>query len=648
MILDNLEHLLAEQLPLNESNHDEVTHDEVNKGGAGVVQALLERVLSLSILCTSRRRLGLRGEQVVPVAPLPVPPLVATADNLEALAHSPSVRLYLDRARLIRPDFALTQTNASAVAALCHQLEGSPLALELAAAWVRTLPPRKMWERLAAGLDIPAGSYRDLPARQRNLSAALEWSWRLLPPDQQRLWARLAVFRGGWTVEAATAISSLPNTSALLVHLGEASLLTIHENEAGEMRYGFLETVRAFGEAKLRETPSEYAEIAGSHADYYVALAEAAKPELSGPAQLKWLECLEADHDNLRSALAWHSAYSDDESRVGGKSLKMAARLATALGEFWGARGYWEEVQRWFSLCLVHPDADRLSQVLRARLLNGAAIVAKLQGDLPKAKLLYDEGLSLSRQLGDPAIIGAMLHNLGTLAIDQGDLAQAQALFEENLAIFREIGNLPSVADMLTHLGITAQELGDVVRAQSFYEESLPLWRSLGDECELSFTLNGFGNLMCSQGEFAQAEALLGESLAIRRRLRNRQDIALTLSGLSRLRRQQHDYSEAKVLLAECLTLHRQLGDRLNVTVALEEWALLALATKETERTGRLFGAAASLRLLLGHPPLPADKIIHQQVLDEFVHGPEAAIFAASQVQGGTLTWEQAIDELEL
>lgn len=201
---------------------------------------------------------------------------------------------------------------------------------------------------------------------------------------------------------------------------------------------------------------------------------------------------------------------------------------------------------------------------------------------------------------------------------------------------------------MLTHLGITAQELGDVVRAQSFYEESLPLWRSLGDECELSFTLNGFGNLMCSQGEFAQAEALLGESLAIRRRLRNRQDIALTLSGLSRLRRQQHDYSEAKVLLAECLTLYRQLGDRLNVTVALEEWALLALATKETERAGRLFGAAASLRLLLGHPPLPADKIIHQQVLDEFVHGPEAAIFAASQVQGGTLTWEQAIDELEL
>ena len=245
LVLDNLEHLLNSVVP------------DVSEGdGAEAVRRLLERVPSLTLLCTSRRRLGLRGERAFPVNPLSVPPVPESElseDALKTLVKSPRVRLYLDRAQAVRPDFTLTPANAPAVAALCRQLEGSPLALELAVAWVRTLPPRKMWERLTQGLDIPPGSYRDLPARHRSLTATLEWSWRLLTPAQQRLWARLSVFRGGWTAAAAEAVGGEPDAAALLADLAEASLVTTTENESGEVRYRFLETVRAFGGAKLQQ-----------------------------------------------------------------------------------------------------------------------------------------------------------------------------------------------------------------------------------------------------------------------------------------------------------------------------------------------------------------------------------------------------------
>lgn len=635
LVLDNLEHLLAEG------------DSEADLDGAEAVRLLLERMPSLTVLCTSRRRLGLRGERTLPVDPLPVPPLPSTditAESLKTLAESPSVRLYLDRAQAVRPDFTLTTTNAPAVAALCRQLEGSPLALELAAAWVRTLPPRKMWERLTLGLDIPAGSYGDLPARHRSLSAALDWSRRLLTPAQQRLWARLSVFRGGWTVEAAEAVGEAPDAAALLADLAEASLVTTTETEAGEIRYGFLETVRAFGwtylqeEKRDKEKKDEESSSAAArrHADYFGTLAATAEPNLRGPAQAEWLERLEQEHDNLRAVLTRHLAQDGD--------AEAGMHLAVMLARFWNVRGHWREGGRWLNLALAHPRSASLPPALRARALNAAAGFTKLLGDPTGAQMLFEESLLLRRQVGDLARVADTLHNLGYLALGQGRLARARALYEESLALCRQLDDTIGIADELHHLGLVAHEGGDLAEAQAWYEESLVLRRLLGDERGLAITLHNLGNIACSRGDLVLARTLHEESLAVRRQIGDRQGIAESLCGLGVIGLQYEDGAWAGALFFESLALYRQLGDGLGVACVLEGLAALALAAGDAGRAGRLYGAASARRETLEMPLSVENRQALEQTLASARGGPLASAFVASWEQGRSLTWEQAAE----
>ena len=395
LILDNLEHLL----PREEGEED--TGEEA--GGSPVVdciQTLLARVPGLLLLCTSRRRVAVRGEYLLALAPLPVPDAVSDASETSDLARMltvPSVRLYVDRAQAVRPDFGLTPTNAPAVAALCRQLEGSPLALELAAAWVRALPPRKMWERLTQGQDIPPGSYADLPARHRTLSAALEWSFRLLTPAQQRLFARLSAFRGGWTPEAVEAVCAEPDALFLLSALQEASLITAtpeaEDEEQG--RYTFLETVRAFSRRHL-DAFGEAEVTDNAHAAFFLNLAEQAGAQLRGAEQARWLARLEADHDNIRAALdRCLSAQSGMEQK------EIGARLVCAMFPFWNIRGHWAEARRYLEAAHVHAEAG-LPAPLHARLLNIRAGSARLVGDLARAQTLYEESLQSVAATGRP------------------------------------------------------------------------------------------------------------------------------------------------------------------------------------------------------------------------------------------------------
>ena len=636
LILDNLEHLLPQEA-------GEDTEEEA--GGSSVVdciQTLLERVPGLLLLCTSRRRVGVRGEHLLALAPLPVPDAVSDASetsDLTGMLAVPSVRLYVDRAQAVRPDFGLTPTNAPAVAALCRQLEGSPLALELAAAWVRALPPRRMWERLTQGQDIPPGSYADLPARHRTLSAALEWSFCLLTPAQQRLFARLSAFRGGWTLEAAEAVCEEPDALFLLTALQEASLVTAtpEAEDEEQVRYTFLETVRAFSRRHL-DASGEAEVTDNAHAAFFLNLAEQAGAQLRGAFQARWLARLEADHDNIRAALdRCLSALSGAEQK------EIGARLVCAVFPFWNIRGHWAEARRYLEAAHMHAE-EGLPAPLRARLLNVRAGSARLVGDLAQAQALFEESLRLWRQLGDPKSVSSLLHNLGFIALLQGQYARAQPLYEESLALERARGDMSGVADELHHLGWLAHEQGNYVRARVLYEESLAIRRPLGDLRGNAFTLQNLANLTLAEGDYAQAQTLQEENMAIRRALVDRIGTADALHNLGNIVLKQGDMRRAVALYRDALQIRGELGDKLAIASSVETLASVALTNRQWTRAIRLYAAMTALRAQAGLPRSPGEEK-EQAEMKRLREQLSAEVIAAAWNAGSALTWEQAAAE---
>lgn len=334
--------------------------EQLGAGGARFVQALLERVPMLTCLATSRHRLGLEGEHEMPVLPLPTPAHPGTPERLLEFA---SVQLFADRAQAARPDFQVTRRNAEAVAALCHRLEGIPLALELAAGWSGALTPAQMLARLGRRFDLLVSRRQDASPRHRTLWAAMDWSYRLLPADMQQFFARLSVFRSGWTLEAAGAVCAAPRALDSLAELRDRSLVTAEENEAGGMRFRLLETLREFGAAQLVD--GARGALARGHAAYFSSIAQEAKPHLTGADQARWLDRLEDDHDNLRAALDWHQAPEGDADA--------GLRLAANLVRFWQVRGHLTEGRAIFAALLARPGADAEA---RAEALDGAGSLA--------------------------------------------------------------------------------------------------------------------------------------------------------------------------------------------------------------------------------------------------------------------------------
>ncbi len=599
LILDNLEHLLG------------VDSEKMGEAQAvPVVRTLLGRETGLSILGTSRRPLGLAGEQRLPLGPLPVPD-TDRAEDIAALGRILSVRLYIDRAQTVRPDFSLTPTNAPAVAALCRLLDGSPLALELAASWVRLLPPRKMWERLVRGEDLPEGRQADLPARHRSLAAALDWSWRLLPPGARRLLARLSVFRGGWTLDAAEAVGGEPDTLVLLTELADASLITLREDAEGEVRCSVLETVRQFAARRLDTEFGETEAVRERHLDWALALALEADAEIRTPAQAKCLQRLEAEHDNLRAALDW--ALSD--SRFLPPSSPPAAPddappglcLANALEMFWLIRGHLQEGRAYLTAALARPDGQN-SPTRRASALNTAALLATEQGDLAAAHHLHEEALELRRRLGDPDKLAFSLNNFAIVVYDEGDSALAEQLWEESLAVVRASNSPVGMASCLANLGELAFEQGNSDRAMTLLAEALALLRTVGSKFNIAYLLN----------------------------------VMATVS------RHRGDLGAARRFLAESLPLLSEIGSRPGIARTLETGAALALAAGQPAQCASLSGAASALRDEIA-APLPANEAARH---DEDLATARAALgdpaFESAWAKGRQMTWEQAAAPLFL
>ncbi|HEY7034534.1 MAG TPA: tetratricopeptide repeat protein [Thermomicrobiales bacterium] len=580
LLIDNVEHVLEAVLPIAD---------------------LLTDCRSLKILATSRTALRLSDEHDVPVPPLALPDL-RRLPPLPDLAQTGAVALFLQRADAAGPGIILTEANAEAVAEICVRLDGLPLAIELAAARTRFLSPHTLRARLTNRLLLLTDGARDQPVRLRTMRDAIAWSYDLLTPDEQSLFRRLAVFAGGFTLEAAEAVraeggggrfSFRPPPSAPVLDgiaaLVEASLLRL-VGEDDESRYAMLETIRDFGLEAL--TASGEAPAAHRlHADLFLALAEDAVGALAGPEQAAALARLEREGDNLRAALA---------STIDAGDAAPALRFAAALWRFWLVRGYAGEGREWLARVLAIPNDETPS--LRATALFGAGALAATQGDYTEAAAAYEAALALRRAADDGRGTAEVLCGLGHLATLQRDAATATARFDEALAISRAAADERGAAAALTGLGHLATDAGELERAAALYDETIAVQRATGDTKGIGDALNNRGTVARSQGDYPLATALYEESLGLRRALGDRQGVAACLNNLAVVAYHVGDRDRSAALNEQSLAIERELGNKNGVAASLHNLAVIIAEGGETARGAALFAQSFDLYDELGDP----------------------------------------------
>jgi predicted ATPase/class 3 adenylate cyclase len=655
--------------------------EQVVEAGPAVAD-LLAACPGLKVLVTSRAVLRLTSEHQMEVPPLPLPPVGQRA-TAERLSQYEAVRLFIQRAQAARPEFHVTDDTAPAIAEICHRLDGLPLALELVAARLRVLSPMELLERLGSRLTTATGGARDRPERQRTLRNAITWSYELLEAEEQALFRALAVFAGGWTLEAAEEIIGASGATEADVLDGLTSLLDkslVEQRKGaghagkggGEGRFAMLETIREYALEQLEAT-----ELAGAlrrrHAQYYRDLAERAAPFLRGTEQALWLARLQADHDNLRAALGW--AHGQGETALG-------LRLATALWRFWYVRGYLREGRDWLERFLEGAGAG--APQVRAGALQAAAALAESLGEQERATALAEESLTLQRGLGDTRGVATALNNMGNVATSHGDLGRAAGLYEESQVLWRslkdDVGTASAlnnratvarlqgdgeratalaeeslklrrvlkdsggVATCLHNLALVALDAGDLARAGALAEESLGLWRTVDDRWGIANGLYSEGILAQRAGSPARAGELLEESLALRREAGDRRGAAAALAALGALAAAQGDVEGAAGRYGESLDFYRAAGDRIGIAGTLEGLAAVAAARGQPEHAIQLYGAAAALREETG-APLPASaRDEHTRVLSALRATLEPALFARAWAAGHTAPLDEGIN----
>jgi predicted ATPase/DNA-binding XRE family transcriptional regulator len=630
LVLDNVEHLLA---------------------AAPEVAELLVDCPHLAVLATGRAPLRAGGEREYRVAPLAIPALdrVPTAGEVAA---SPAVRLFVERARAVAPTFALTDANAAAVAAICRRLDGLPLAIELAAAWIRLLPPTALLARLDRALPLLEGGPHDLPERQRTLRDTIAWSYDLLDARDRQLLRRLAVFAGGCTIAAAEEICAdaglpagaiLPAAAALLDQslLQRTPAAAAAASEEAEPRLVLLEMIREYAAERLAESGEEVA-VRARHAAYFLAIAEegdASAPDTSGAAlpgggDAAWLARLDAENDNLRAALGW---------TLGSGATVTALQLAGALSRFWYARGYWTEGRRWLAAALTHRAAAPVAVVARA--LLGSGQLAFMQGEVARGQALYEESLALYRDVGHPLGLATALALLGQALQARGETRRARTLLAESLALFEDLGNARGIVNVLTILSQGALSPTDTARTRAMLEAALARLRSLGATWGLPVGVNMLGWLAFGQGDVVAARGHFEEALALARQVGERVVVGSALHSLGLLAMLQGDPARSAVLVKEALLVYRELGYLLYTPQCLELLAGSALAEGRAVRTARLLGAAAAMRTIDDTPLQSFERPVHERMTAGASGMLGMSAFAAAHREGMALTVSAALAE---
>ena len=572
LVLDNFEHVLT---------------------AAPIVADLLAGCPDLKVLATSRVRLRLRGEREFAVPPLDLPD-PGRLPPIEELAEVGAVRLFVARARDARPVFALTAANAPAVAEVCHRLDGLPLALELAAARTNVLPPAALLTRLERRLPLLTGGARDAPERQRTLRTTIAWSHDLLTPAEQVLFRRLAVFAGGFTLEAAEGVAGdgedvLDRLSSLV----EKHLLRAEDETDCEPRFGMLETIREFGIEQVDASP-DGERIRERHAAWFLAFAEQLRPRIDSHEGKAVLDRLDAEHPNLRAAFTW---------AIERGNAAVAVRFGAALWKFWYVRGHLAEAERWLERSFALPGPTPAGE--RAEALYGAGWFAHFRGDSALAEAHGEEALALAREAGDPLRTAMALALIGGMAHHRGDLARARILTEEALAHARASGNAHFVAMYAQGLAGMATDQGDYTRATELFEEALTIWRGRGDPWAVGIALLPLGRLAQAQGDVARAAAT---------------------------------YQEA-------LTLFAEHGDRGKIADCVDRLARLAALGGEPARAVRLFGAAEGLAEAAGFRLPTHDPAGFERAVEAARAAVGEESFAAAWAAGRAMSLEEVVAE---
>ncbi len=612
LVLDNCEHLIA--------------------GCREIIAELLSNCPRLHVLATSRQALGMSGEAVLRVPSLSLPASDTLTSALSALENlleaSAALRLFIDRAALSRPSFRLTAQNAAPVAQICARLDGIPLAIELVAAYVRSLSVDQIASRLEANFRLLTRGETDRPSRHQTLTAAMDWSYALLSEEERRLLRRLSIFSGGFALEAAEAICAETGETVLegLLSLLEKSLV-VYEDQEGEGRYRLLETIRHYAAQKLAETEEEAA-LNLRHRDHYTTLAEEAARNLTGGEQVAWLTRLDRERDNLRGALD----RGDPISRL---------RLAAALWGFWFIRGHFSEGQRWLEDALSQQTAQTAE---RGMALYGAGNLAMQQSDYAAAIGFLREAQAVHQALGDSQSAARDLNSLGAIAIQQGDLASARSLLEQSLILLRLSHNQHAIAQVLCNLGAVALALDDKERAKAFFEESLPLLHAQGAEPAAARCLSNLAIIAKEAERFTEARTLHQQGLEIHRRLGDSQGVAHVLSNLASLEMRMDNYAESETLFHQALPLWKELGDKAGIAYVLTGMAQLAGAQGAMERAARLFGASEALREAIHFPIPPLEREEYDRSVALAREACEEQKFTANWKSGQLMTLEQALD----
>lgn len=615
IVLDNFEHLL----PAAHRRHEQA--DFAN--GLGLVTDLIASAPGVQFLVTSRERLNVQSEWLYTLHGLLYPDAGHPERRAEAFG---AVQLFSHGTRRVRPGFELSDAEAPVIARICRMLGGLPLAIELAAAWTHVFSSTEIAAEIERSLAFLSSTLRDIPERHRSLRAVFDHSWKLLTPEEQMAFRSQSVFRGGFEGEAAETVGGA--TRLLLAALADKSLL--RRESAG--RYDMHEVMRQYADEKLREA-GKVEETRERHLAYFAALAETAEPELIGAEQTAWLERLERDHDNIRSALEW--AFQNG-------AIESAARLSASLWRFWYARGHLREGLKWLDAVLA--QSVSVSKPARAKALHGAGVLTWSQSDYARATALFGESLALWQELGDKGGMARALNSLGVLASDQGDYARAQSFYEQSLALQRVLGDTAGVAAALTNLGLLALERGDKNQAHAPLEESLALYRELNDRSGIALALNNLGLLAMGQGNPAQARILLGESLALCREQADPWSVADVLNNLGSVALAQGNAGEARSSFQESLVLLKDLGVKSAVAACLEGLARVAVMQGQKVRAARLAGAAEAVRERIQVPRSPDERSAYAPAIAKMRDQLDQANFAKAWAEGQALSIEQMIE----
>lgn len=600
LVLDNFEHLLD---------------------GIEVIVALLQAAPRVRLLVTSRERLRLNAEHVVELDGLELP----ADDKPTTIVRSSAVLLFLERARQLDPTFALTPTNQHDVAQLCRLLHGMPLAIELAASWVRILSPNEILDEVRRSLDFLERGGRDATPRHRSLRAVFDYSWVLLSTDEQQALSRLAVFRGGCTREAARAVAGA--NAPILAALVDKSLVRRVES-AGMSRFDLHELVRQFAEQRLREA-GDVAATRTAHFEWMLKLAEDTHSKMAGPDALRYFTILETEHANMRHALEW----GVDQPLIDG-----GLRMSSSLKRWWFHQGYFTEGREWYAQVL-RVAVDAPPTIAKGRTLTAAGDLARWQGDEAQAITLLEEAVSVYSAIGEPLGIARTNLILAGIYLTHQDIAHAMVLSESSLAAFRAAGYERGISQALNTLGNILVTNGDLARARVLYQEQLGLVRGIGDITELMSALNNLGVVFRCSGDIAGARLLHEEALQLSESMQSISGMAWTTRNLGAVARDSGDLALAEHYFKRSLALRWETRERAGIVWAAEGLAEVAAARGDDERAITLWAAGITL---LG-PSTTAERKATEQHIAEVRARMNPERFDAAWAAGQAMSQEDLV-----